>query len=143
MDNRKLFEFMHNCVVTASHNAYISHDQKTFELLRNMDEVFMYFAKNSKVVMLYDELRVLEKYGYLQKLKYGDRFNLNLKIDDSYKNVFINHMGIIDFFNDILEKSLDIYEGKLDFTVEFETSSRFFRVRLNSQNEEELYTGSL
>lgn len=143
MDNRKLFEFTHSCIVTASHNAYISHDQKTFELLRNMDEVFMYFAKNSRAVLMYDELRVLEKYGYLQKLKYGDRFNLNLKNDDSYKSVFINHMGIIDFFNDILEKSLDVYEGKLDFTFEFDTSSRVFRVILNLQNAEELYTGSL
>lgn len=143
MDNRKLFEFVHNCIVTASHNAYISHDQKTFELLRYMDEVFMYFAKNSKAVMMYDELRMLEKYGYLQKLKYGDRFNLNLENDDSYKSVFINHMGIIDFFNDILEKSLDLYEGKLDFTFEFNSSARVFRVRLNLQNDEELYTGSL
>lgn len=143
MDNRRLFEFLHNCIVTASHNAYISHDHKTFGLLRNMDEVFMYFTKNSKAVMMYDELRMLEKYGSLQKIKYGGRFNLNLINDDSYKNVFIKHMCIIDFFNDILERSLDSYEGELDFTFEFEIPSKGFRVRLNLQNAEEVFTGSL
>lgn len=144
VDNKKLFEFVHNCIVTASQTAYISHDSTTFELLGNMDGVFIYFSKNIRSVTLFNEIQVLEKYLQIQKIRTGNRFEVKLFNDERYKNCYINHLSVIEFFDKILEISLDKYEGEINFIMVFDINSiKSFKVIVNSEDSIEAFVSEL
>lgn len=144
MDNKKLYELSHNFIVTASQFAYISHDITTYELLRNIDGVFLYFSKSMKTVVLFNEIQILEKYIYIQKIRYGNRFTLNVSNDEEYKNYFITHLSVIEFFDRILEMYLDQYEGEISFTLKFDMgTSGSISVALSSDRAKETFRSNL
>ncbi len=144
MDNKKLFEFVHNCIVTASQTAYISHDTTTFELLGNMDKVFKYISKNMLNVTLFNEIEILEKYLQIQRIRTGNRFEAELFNDETYKNCYINHLSVIEFFDKIFEIALDKYEGEIKFIMGFDIEHlKSFKVIVNSEGSIETFVTEL
>lgn len=63
---------------------------KTYEAIINLSKMFRYSLKTgSNLVRLADELDYLVNYIDLQKLRYGDRLEVRLDIEDAIKNTAI------------------------------------------------------
>jgi two-component system sensor histidine kinase YesM len=119
MDRKKTSQFIHHSLITATQIASIEKAPKTLLLLKQMDEVFQYLTKENKSVSLFDELRTLEKYLQIQKMRYGNRFTINFMNENCFKNIFINQSIVISTLDSILMNSIDRFEGNLNISIEF------------------------
>lgn len=120
MDNKRLSEFTHNCLVTATQVAIVEQAEKTLGLIEKLDEVFLYLVRDIKNVTLYKEMQIVENYVAIQKVRYGNRLNFYFINDQSFKKIHLTHKSIIDYFDSILTSSLEKFEGIINFTLEFD-----------------------
>lgn len=68
----------------------ISLDQeKAHEYVQNLSSVFRYAIGNKEVLHLSEELEFTESYAGLMKIRYGENFQIQYRIDDKYRSWFV------------------------------------------------------
>lgn len=145
MDGRKLREFIHSSLITATQLAFIEKAEKTRTFLKQLDEVLQFQAKEQKVITLFDEIITLEKYASILKTRYGNRYNLYFSNEELYKNVFVTRSTVIDFFDSLLKNLLDRCEDNINIGLKFnvEGNEKSFLVDVDSCGKSERFTCSL
>lgn len=145
MDKKKLSQFIHHSLITATQIASIEKAEKTLSLLKQFDEVIQFLTKENRTISLYDELKTLEKYLLIQEMRYGNRFVIHFSNQDSYKNVFVNQAIVINSLDSILMDSLDKYESMLNISIKFNTdiANNNFTITLTAADITENFKQSL
>lgn len=118
MKQRRFDEFTQIFLVNASQMAYLEDAPGTQNMLQKFYELFRYLIKPENQILLSSELDSLQNYIEIQKIRYGNRFNINYLNCNGYGDLFIKHLVIIDFFDNILNNALVQYEKIIDFTIE-------------------------
>lgn len=138
MRQRRFDEVTQMFVVNAGQMAYLENAPKTQMMLQMFCELLRYFHKADAQVLLSKELEALRNYIDIQKLRYGNRFDITYVNCSGFDDININHLIIIDFVDHILNNALVQYEGFIDFTVEIKFSDGIFlRVILKKDMKKE------
>jgi len=144
MEQKRLNEFICNILVNASQMAYVEDAHGTLMLLENFNEVFRYLIRDIQTVTLFYELEILNKYITIIKVQHGDRFNVHLENEEQNKGIFINHLSVIDFFDNILYKVLEQFDKPVNITLEFDMSKdNCLKIILESEDHRETFTKHL
>ena len=64
-------------------------DKRAHEYVDQLSQVFRFTMQDHQVVSLDDELRFVESYIYLMKIRYNDAFNVHFRIDPSYRSCHV------------------------------------------------------
>ncbi|MDR2040127.1 MAG: histidine kinase [Bacteroidales bacterium] len=64
-------------------------DDKAHDYLQNLSLTFRLILQNKELVELDEELKLVEAYAHLMKIRYGDSFILKYKIEDKYRSYLI------------------------------------------------------
>lgn len=144
MEQKRLNEIINNFLINANQLAYIEEAAKTYELLGNFNELFRYIVNNETTNPLFNELEVLKKYIYVQKVPYGSRFDVSFNNEDKNKAVYIKHMEVINFFDWVFHQILEKYEDFIYINLNFETENLInMIISVDSNNQREVFTKSL
>jgi Putative regulator of cell autolysis len=64
-------------------------DEKAHRYLQKLSQTFRYTVQNKEITELNDELKLVDAYYYLMKIRYGDNLTMNMSIDDRYHSCLI------------------------------------------------------
>ncbi len=126
MKQRRFDEVTQMFIVNAGQMAYLENAPKTQMMLQISCELLRYFYNGDTKVLLSKELEALRNYIEIQKIRYGNRFDITYVNYSDFEDININHLSIIDFVDHILNNALVQYEGIIDFTVELKCSNGIF-----------------
>ncbi|MBS6043426.1 MAG: PocR ligand-binding domain-containing protein, partial [Clostridium baratii] len=102
--------FLFNVLNSISALAIIEEAPKTQEVIFNLSNMLRYTLKKAdKVVSIEEELKYIESYLALQKVRFGDRLNYQIDVSDNVKNQKIPFMSIQTFVENSIVHGL---EGK-------------------------------
>lgn len=102
--------FLFNVLNSISALAIIEEAPKTQEVIYNLSNMLRYTLKKAdKVVSIEEELKYIESYLALQKVRFGDRLNYQIDVSDNIKNQKIPFMSIQTFVENSIVHGL---EGK-------------------------------
>lgn len=102
--------FLFNVLNSISALAIIEEAPKTQEVIFNLSNMLRYTLKKAdKVVSIEEELKYIESYLALQKVRFGDRLNYKIDVSDNVKNQKIPFMSIQTFVENSIVHGL---EGK-------------------------------
>lgn len=131
-------------VVNAAQMAYLENAPKTQMMLQMFCELLRYFYKGDTQVLLSKELEALRNYIDIQKIRYGNRFDITYLNCSGFEDININHLSVIDFVDHILNNALVQYEGIIALTVEIkDTNGIFLRVILKKDMKKEEFSRPL
>ena len=148
MNQNKINEITHSLLVTLAQLAYIN-EEMTYDLITDLDKLFLYLTSKHKTVILYNEIKILLIYLKFEKIKNGEKLEFILENEEKFKNIYIMHLDVIDCVCELLTKyNLDSQSyrtirfnfinkdniTKLELTIETETE--------NFEFTKELYDGS-
>jgi LytS/YehU family sensor histidine kinase len=135
MKQRRFDEFTQIFLVNASQMAYLEEAPSTQVMLQKFYDLFRYFIKPESRVLLSCEMDILQSYIDIQKIRYGNRFNISFINCSGFGDTQINHLAIIDF---ILNDALIQYEKIISFTIEIVSSKDIsLKVILETDSETE------
>lgn len=69
-------------------------DEKAHNYLQNLSYTFRHTIQNKEIAELSEELKFLDAYVYLMKIRYGDNFRIDYQIDDKYRSYLILHVSL-------------------------------------------------
>ena len=64
-------------------------DEKAHCYLQKLSQTFRHTIQNKDITELGEELKLIDAYYYLMKIRYGDNLTLNMEIDDRYRSFLI------------------------------------------------------
>jgi LytS/YehU family sensor histidine kinase len=64
-------------------------DEKAHNYLQNLSSSFRYTIQNKEIITLKEELKFVESYVYLMKIRYGDDLSVQYAIDEKYSDFCI------------------------------------------------------
>lgn len=138
MKQRRFDEFTQMFIVNASQMAYLEDAPKTQMMLQKFCELLRYFIKVDGQVLLSNEIEVLRNYVDIQKIRYGNRFDITYVNCSGFEDIYIKHLIILDFFDHILNNALVQYEKIIDFTIEIVSGKDInLRITLKTDLEKE------
>lgn len=59
-------------------------DEKAHNYLQNLAQTFRYTIQHKEIQELGDELKLIDSYAYLMKIRYGENLSLHCRVDDRY-----------------------------------------------------------
>lgn len=136
MENKRIFGLTSDFLVNAGQLAYVEDAPGTLNLLENLNHVFRYITSSPGSVSLTDEIAVLQKYILLYKSRFGERFNITVPNLPEFKVVYINHLQVIDFVDEILTGIFDHYDENITIILTFYLISKDkWNMRLTIAND--------
>ena len=87
MKQRRFDEFTQIFLVNASQMAYLEDAPGTQNMLQKFYELFRYFIKPESQILLSSEMDTLQNYIEIQKIRYGNRFDINFINCNAYGDV--------------------------------------------------------
>lgn len=110
MKFKKFDDFTYVFLVSASQMAYIEDAHKTHALLQRFNELYRYMIREDKSSLLSGELKALQNYIDIYVTRYEGRFGITIEnlLDDS--DIYIDHLCLLDFVDDVLSNALTLYE---------------------------------
>lgn len=69
-------------------------DDKAHNYLQNLSLTFRHTIQSKEIVKLNEELKFVEAYTYLMKIRYGDNFSIKYNINDKYREYLILHISL-------------------------------------------------
>lgn len=115
--------FTQTVILNASQMAYLEDAKKTQTMLLRFNELFRYFIKSDSPVILSEEINGLKNYVDIQLMRYGDRFSVEFPEEEICDHILVNHLEVIDFFDNILNNALAQYENSIRVAIKIETKS--------------------
>lgn len=139
MNQNRINELIHSLLVSLAQLAYIN-EEMTYDLMTDLDKLFLYLIRKDKTVILYNEIKILLIYLKFQKIKNGEKFEFILENEEKYKNIYIMHLDVIDCINEILVKYNLDYEYyrtiKFNFTIKDTITSLELKIETETENLE-------
>ena len=97
-------------------------DEKAHNYLQNLSSSFRYTIQNKKITTLKDELRFVESYAYLMKIRYGDNLNLQYTIDEKYHLYYIMPISLQLLIENAIKHN--VINDKYPLTIHIETTEK-------------------
>jgi len=108
------------------------------ESIKNMTDAFIKllsasFAKSGKLISIEEEIDNLNNYIYIMKIRYGDKFNCNINIDNDIKKMYVLRLILQPIVeNSILHGISDMEDrGEIAVTGYKEDGDIIFKVKDN------------
>ena len=134
MNQNKINEITHSLLVTLAQLAYIN-EEMTYDLITDLDKLFLYLTRKDKTVTLYNEIKFLLIYLKFEEIKNGEKFEFILKNQEEYKNIYIMHLDVIDYFDEILIKYNLDYENYKTIMINFTNKGNVTSLELKIETE--------
>ena len=141
MKQRNFNLFTQAVILNASQMAYLEDAKKTQTMLLRFNELFRYYIKPDSPVILSEELNGLKNYVDIQIMRYGNRVNVKLPEEEVCDHILVNHLEVIDFFDNILNNALAQYENSIKVEMKIDTQNcARLRIFLYSDNNFEEFS---
>ena len=69
-------------------------DEKAHHYLQNLSLTFRHAIQREEVVELSEELKLVEAYFYMMKIRYGESIHLHHNINEKHKSCFVLHISL-------------------------------------------------
>lgn len=136
MNQNRINELIHSLLVSLAQLAYIN-EEMTYDLMTDLDKLFLYLIRKDKTVILYNEIKILLIYLKFQKIKNGEKFEFILENEEKYKNIYIMHLDVIDCIDEILVKYNLDYEYYRTIRFNFTSKDTITNLELKIETETE------
>lgn len=136
MNQNRINELIHSLLVSLAQLAYIN-EEMTYDLMTDLDKLFLYLIRKDKTVILYNEIKILLIYLKFQKIKNGEKFEFILENEEKYKNIYIMHLDVIDCIDEILVKYNLDYEYYRTIRFNFTSKDTITSLELKIETETE------
>lgn len=136
MNQNRINELIHSLLVSLAQLAYIN-EEMTYDLITDLDKLFLYLIRKDKTVILYNEIKILLIYLKFQKIKNGEKFEFILENEEKYKNIYIMHLDVIDCIDEILVKYNLDYEYYRTIRFNFTSKDTITSLELKIETETE------
>lgn len=141
MKSNRVNEITKNFLINATQMAFMEKAESTYNILEKFSEFYRYLVRKTDICILFDELEVLKMYIFIKKNIYGEKLNVYFENEEQYKSVYIKHLFIIEYFDEILiEEIININDSlNINITFEIEEQSRL-NVEVESKKRKKLYS---
>ena len=138
MEQNRMNDIIQGVLVNSTQLAFVEEAYGTLALLENTNEVFRYFVNTMQSVTLYNELEVFSRYLAILKVRYDDRFSVELANDDRHKSVFIRRLSAISFFDGILASYMEQNIAPIVFKISFKVKDdhNLMLITVQADNQE-------
>jgi len=93
--------FLYNCLNSISNMAIIEEAEKTNEIVVKFSEYLRLAFENKKTsIKISEELQTVDDYLKIQKIRFGDKLDYKIILDDNLKNQKIPYYTIMPFVED-------------------------------------------
>ena len=126
--------FLFNLLNSISSLAIVENAPKTHEIIYNLSNMLRYALKKSdKIITLEEEFDYIKSYLKLQKIRFSERLNYEVNIDDQFKNIKIPFMILQTFVENSVIHGLEEKEdgGYVNVFIEREGNYIVIKVEDN------------
>lgn len=115
--------FLYNCLNSISHMAILEEAEKTNEIVSKFSEYLrLVFENENKSIKLSEELQKVEDYLKIQKIRFEDKLNYKIMLEESLKNQKIPYYTILPFIEEmvmfkVVEKSS---KGIIEIDIDYD-----------------------
>jgi len=88
---------------------------ETLEYINKLSEVFRYVLQSEKkgLVPLGEELKFLDSFGYLQEIRYADKFSFNIDIPEDKKLLFVPVLSLLPLIENVVKHNMIDRENRM------------------------------
>ena len=105
--------FLYNTLDSLYSMAIIHGTDDVADMVAALSEMFrLSLNEGKKVIKLKEELNYIKKYMHIQNIRYNNKFNLLINIDDSLENIYILKFLIQPFVENAVYHGLELKMGK-------------------------------
>lgn len=141
MKINRVNEITKNFLINATQMAFLERAEATYTMLEKFSEFYRYLIRKTDICILFDELEVLKMYIFIKKNIYGEKLNVHFENEEQYKNVYIKHLSIIDYFDEILLEEIININNDLNINFIFEIEEKIrLNVEVDSNKSKKLYS---
>lgn len=97
-------------------------DEKAHHYLQKLSQTFRYIIQNKEITELSEELKLVDAYYYLMKIRYGDNLTLNTTIDDHYHAWLILPISLQSLLENAIKHNT--INDKHPLTISIETTAK-------------------
>ena len=92
---------------------------ETLEYINKLSEVFRYTLQSEKkgLVPLGEELKFLDSFGYLQEIRYADKFSFNINIPEDKKCLPVPVLSLLPLIENVVKHNMIDRENKMCISV--------------------------
>ena len=118
MKHKRFDDLTYIFLVNASQMAYLEDAHKTHAMLQKFNELYRYMIKNDNAAMLGEELRALRNYMDIQTSRHEGRFSISLVNSLESSDIYVKHLCLLDFTDNIMSSALARYESYFSVYLE-------------------------
>lgn len=116
--------FLFNTLNSIGTLADIEDAKQTKMMLESLSELLRYNLKKiNDIVTLEDEFNIIKNYIYIQMIRFGNKIQYNIHMDESVKDFMVPSMILQPFVENAMIHGLEQKEGKGHLTVEIKDES--------------------
>lgn len=141
MKLKRFDDFTYIFLVNASQMAYLEDAQKTHDMLQQFNELYRYMMRSDNSALLGEELKALRNHIDIQIGRHKSRFNITLGNNLKNNDIYIKHLSVLDFIDNIMNIALSKYETHFNVSLELKNDDKIcLNALVGVENEEELFT---
>jgi len=103
--------FLYNTLDTIYWMAKGVGSEKISNMVRSLSDMFRGSLEHDDIISLKDEARILQDYITVQKLRFEERLDFSMEIDERYLNLLIPKITLQPIVENSINYSLEKYEG--------------------------------
>ena len=136
MNQNRINEITHSLLVSLAQLAFIN-EEMTYDLITDVDKLFLYITSKDKTVSLYNEIKFLLIHIKFEKIKNGEKFEFILENEERFKNIYIKHLDVIDYVYELLIKYNSDYEfyRTINFSFTFKDNITILKLKVKTEFE--------
>jgi len=128
--------FLFNSLETIRMRSVLKNETETADIIKSLSKTFRQLLHwSNDLLPIEEEISFIDDFLKIQKYRFGDKFNYNIKLDDSTKALNIPKMTIQPFIENAcvhgIEKSK--YPGVLDINIE--SDDKFIYIQINDNGK--------
>lgn len=126
--------FLYNALGTINWMVKLGEKDKVTKMINALSKLFRYLCRNSEdEVLIVEELKAIDNYLYIQKIRYEDKLNIEYLIDDEIKNYEIVRLTLQPIVENAIVHGLSNKSGewKIIISGKIEGSDIVFKIKDN------------
>ena len=113
--------------------SYVEENPKASEFVQNLSDFFRYVlsSRDKEVVLLRDEIKIVNKYIFLQQSRFGENLKVNLNVPEKYYHYTVAPLAVQMVVENAIKHNIKSKEKPL--TIEIGVSEKFIEIKNNLQ----------
>lgn len=140
MEDKRMSEITTGSLAFAAQMAYVEDAHGTHKFLENFNVLYRYITKDAGIVTLESEISALNYFIEIQRMRFGNKFEVEISEIGDLSPVYIDKMALLDFFDKIIQDYIEDTEGYVNINFDFHiTAGRLETViKLKSEIQTEM-----